>query len=260
METSERIALGMVDAERKRRAKVEGAEVVEIDGLVLCFANLPDPSINSIVVAHEPDDAAHSLALAADEFERRGQTLGIDLQVGRHPSLDRAVRALGMTLIIEQPGMVVALTDLAATATPDGMRIEPVTDDEGASALVQVDSEAFGGDPAITTAFHGAGAYGVDGMRAFVAWAGQDPVGIAAGYEHGGAVGVMGVGVVPRARRQGLGAAITAHAARSFDGTDLAWLHPTPQARAVYERIGFRTIADYEVWVAPSTIGRPSNA
>lgn len=252
METSERVALGMVDAERKRRAKVAGAEVVEIDGLVLCFANLPDPSINSIVVADEPDDVERALALASGEFEQRGQTMGIDLQVGRHPSLDRAVRARGMTLIIEQPGMVAALSDLATVATPDGVRIDPVTDDEGAEALVRVDTEAFG-DPAITAAFHGAGAYGVDGMRAFVAWAGQDPVGIATGYEHDGAVGVMGVGVVPRARRQGLGAALTVRAARSFDGADLAWLHPTPEARAVYERIGFRRIADYEVWVAPST-------
>jgi GNAT superfamily N-acetyltransferase len=259
METTERVALGMVDAERKRRRNVVGAEVLEIDGLVLCFSNLPDPSINSVVVAHEPHDAEGALSLADTEFRRRGHDLGIDLQLGRHPSLDRAVRTMGLSLIIEQPGMVVDVADLETTPTPDGIRIEPVVDADGARALVRVDVEAFGGDPEITAAFHGAGAYGVDGMQAFVAWAGEDPVGIATGYEHDGAVGVMGVAVVPRARRRGLGAAITAHAARSFDGADLAWLHPTPQARTVYERIGFRRIADYEVWVTPSTMGRPSS-
>ena len=253
METAERIALGMVDAERKRRVKVAGAEILEIDGLVLMFSNLPDPALNPIAVERCPGDPERALALADREFERRGLTIGIDLQVGRHPSMDLAVRSLGLALIIQQPAMAVAPPDLVATPVPDGIRIEPVTDDEGAAALVRVDNEAFGGDPEIAMAFYGAGSYGVDGVHAFLAWEGARPVGIATGYERLGAVGVMGVGVVPAARRRGLGAAITAHAARAFAGADLAWLHPTPQARAVYERIGFRWIADHEVWVRPVT-------
>ena len=249
MEAAERMALGMVDAERKRRRKVAGAEVVEIDGLVLCFSNLPDPALNSIAVERAPHDPERAMALAEVEFERRAQPVGIDLQVGRHPELDRAVRSMGLTLIIERPGMTVALTDLAPTPIADGIEFRQVTDDVGARAVVSVGSEAFGDDPVIGSAFYGAGAFGVEGMRVFVAWDGGEPVGMSAGYEHLGAVGVMGVGVVPRARRRGLGAAITAHAARAFDGADLAWLHPTPEARAVYERIGFRRVADYEVWV-----------
>ena len=40
----ERIALGFAEAERQRRANVPGAEVLEIDGLLLAFANVPDPA------------------------------------------------------------------------------------------------------------------------------------------------------------------------------------------------------------------------
>jgi GNAT superfamily N-acetyltransferase len=249
MDAAERIAAGMVDAERKRRERVVGAEVLEIDGLVLCFSNLPDPALNSIVVEREPRDPSDSMERAEVEFERRRQPIGIDLEVRRHPALDEAVRSMGLSLIIERPGMSVSMTDLASAPAPDGVEIREVADEVGARAVVDVGVEAFGDDPAIGMAFYGAASFGVAGAHSFVAWDGDDPVGIASGYQHAGAVGVMGVGVVPSARRRGIGAAVTAHAARSFPGSDLAWLHPSPEARAMYERIGFRQVADYEVWV-----------
>jgi GNAT superfamily N-acetyltransferase len=249
MEPAERMALGMVDAERKRRTKVPDAEVLEIDGLVLCFSNLPDPSINSIVVEHAPRDPGRAMAAAEEAFVQRDQVVGIDLQVGRHPELDRTVRAMGLALIIERPGMTVGVADLGPAPIPDGVEVRLVRDDAEAAELAQVDAEAFGGDLAIGAAFYSAGAHGVGGVHAFVARQGGAPVGIAVGYLHRGAVGVMGVGVVPRARRRGLGAALTAHTVRSFPGADMAWLHPTPEARAVYERIGFREVAAHEVWI-----------
>ena len=55
-DVGERIALGFAAAERQRRANVEGAEVREIDGLLLAFANVPDPPVNSVLVISEPAD------------------------------------------------------------------------------------------------------------------------------------------------------------------------------------------------------------
>src|SRR5262245_16516650 len=107
MEPAERVALGMVDAERKRRANVLGAEVLEIDGLVLAFSNQPDPQLNSVVVAHEPRDAAAALAAAEREFVRRGHPIGIELQMGREPALADAVRSAGLTRIIERPALAI---------------------------------------------------------------------------------------------------------------------------------------------------------
>jgi ribosomal protein S18 acetylase RimI-like enzyme len=82
-----------------------------------------------------------------------------------------------------------------------------------------------------------------------VAWEGEDPVGISAGYFVRGAVSVMGVGVVPEARRRGIGAALTVHAAKSFPDADLAWLHPSEMARSMYEGLGFAPVSDWEIWV-----------
>ena len=248
-DAAERIALGFVDAERKRRQKVVGAEVIEIDGLVLMLSNLPDPQLNGVFAEREPSDAAAAVAAAEEEYRRRRVAFGIDLQAGRHPSVDVAVRGAKLERIIERPGMAVDNAVLADSDVPDGIRIARVTDDAGARALVEVGVEAFGDDPEVGAAFYGVGAYGIEGGSTFVAWEGDEPVAISGSYFHEGATGVLGVGVVPRARRRGIGAAMTVVAARAFDRADMAWLHPSPMAERMYERLGFRTVCDWEVWI-----------
>ena len=66
-DVGERIALGFAAAERQRRANVEGAEVREIDGLLLAFANVPDPPVNSVLVISEPADPVAAFHAAADK-------------------------------------------------------------------------------------------------------------------------------------------------------------------------------------------------
>jgi len=248
-DAAERIARGFVDAERKRRQKVVGAEVIQIDGLVLMLSNVPDPQLNGVFVEREPSDATAALAAAVEEYRRRRMVLGVDLQAGRHPSVDRAVRVAGLERILERPGMAVDIAALPDADVPEGVEVARVTDDAGARALVAVGVEAFGDDPDVGAAFYGVGAYGVEGGSTFVAWEDGEPVAISGSYIHEGAIGVLGVGVVPRARRRGIGAAMTVVAARAFDGADMVWLHPSPMAERMYERLGFRRVCDWEVWI-----------
>jgi GNAT superfamily N-acetyltransferase len=247
---AERLALGVVDAERKRRRNVRGSEILEIDGLVLAFSNVADPALNAVVVERAPRDPEPALENAMAAFAERGHPFGIDFQVGRHPGVDAAVRAHDLTLIIERPGMTVALDELRSAPIPDGIVIRRVVDGIGAEAIVGIGMDAFGDDPAVGRAFYGASAFGVEGMATFVAWSGGEPLGMASGYLHRGAVGVMGVGVIERARGHGIGAAITVAAATAFEDADLVWLHPSEMAVRTYERLGFREIARWEVWVS----------
>ena len=248
MDRAERLASGLVAAERARRAQVAGAEVLEIDGLVLALANLPDPALSSVVVESEPVDAKTALAAAEVEFTRRGLQFGIELQVARHPGVDEAVRAMGLTRIIERPGMVADPRALPDVAPPEGFDVRPVAGPDDVEALVQVGVAAFGDDPEVGRAFYGAGALGWPDVRTFVAWRGTDAVGISAAYRDGATTGVMGVGVLPSARGIGLGSAMTVRAARAFPDGDLAWLHPSDEARSMYARLGFERVADWEVW------------
>jgi GNAT superfamily N-acetyltransferase len=249
VDEAERLARGLVDAERKRRAKVPGAEVLEIDGLVLALSNIADPALNAVVIEREPLDALAALREAEAEFDRRGQLLGVDLQARRHASVDLAVRSLGLRRIIEHPGMIADPASLASARMPGGVEVEIVADVAGSRALVDVGVAAFGDDPDVAGRFYAAGSFGVPGAKAFVAWESGEPIAMAACYLHEGAVGILGVGVVPVARRRGIGAAITAHAAHAYPDAGLAWLQPTEMAIQMYEGLGFRRVADWEVWV-----------
>ena len=260
MDVAERVALGVVAAERARRRNVVGAEVLEIDGLVLAIANLPDPALSSVVVERAPVDPAAALAAAETEFARRGLQFGIDLQAGRHAEVDAAVRSMGLSRIVQRPGLVTSPSSLPDAASPADVEVREVDGSADAEALVDVGVVAFGDDPAVGRAFYGAGARGLVDARMFVAWRGTEPVGIAAAYRHGATVGVMGVGVVPEARRRGLGSALTVRAARAFSGADLVWLHPTDEARSMYRSLGFRRVADWEVWVRAADDIDPTSA
>ncbi len=248
-EVAERIALGFVNAERKRRANVPGAEVLEIDGLLLAFANVSDPPVNSALVISEPSDPAAALSAAEQAFRERDRPFGLDVAVGRHPSVDRAIRDAGLTLLFAWPGMAVPVDEIPPLAIPAGIRVAPVVDERDAAAIAHVEQEGFGSEREIAERFYAAASYGGDGARSFVAWEGNDPVGMAAAYLHAGAIGIFGVAVVPAARRRGIATALSITAARAFPA-DLAWLHTNDEAaRSVYERIGFREIAEWEVWV-----------
>lgn len=248
----ERIALGFVEAERQRRANVPGAEVMEIDGLLLAFANVPDPPVNSILVISEPSDPPAALAAAEAAFRERDRVFGMDVAVGRHPSVDRAIRSAGYSLLFSWPAMAARVDDLPERTMPDGVRVEPVTDERGMAAVATVETALA--DPAELDEgseiadFYAAGSHGVEGARAFVAWEGDEPVGIASAHLRDGAIGILGVGVVPDARRRGIASALSVIAARAFPA-DLAWLHASEGARDVYERLGFREIGEWEVWV-----------
>lgn len=249
----ERIALGFVEAERQRRASVPGAEVVEIDGLLLAFANVPDPPVNSTLVITEPRDPPAALAAAEAEFRERDRVFGMDVAVGRHPSVDQAVRSAGFSLLFSWPAMAVRVDDLPERSLPEGVQVEPVNDERGASAVARVERTLL--DPAdvengseIPERFYGPASYGVESARTFVAWKGDEPVGIASAHLRDGAVGILGVGVVPHARRRGIASALSVIAARVFPA-DLAWLHAGEEAVSVYAQLGFRQVAEWEVWV-----------
>jgi GNAT superfamily N-acetyltransferase len=249
MDVGERIAIGFAEAERTRRANVPGAEVLEIDGLLLAFANVADPPVNSVHVISEPADPVAAFTAAEQAFRERDRPIGVDIAIGRHPSVDRAIREIGLTRLFAWPGMAVDVADLPEAALPEGIRVEPVTDERGAAAIALVEQVGFGSEPEIAERFYAAASYGVEGGRSFVAFDGDDPVGMVAAYLHESAIGIFGVAVVPAARRRGIASALSVIAARAFPA-DLAWLHTDDaQARSVYERLGFREVAQWEVWI-----------
>lgn len=245
---SERVLAASVAAVRRRCRGVVGAEVLERDGLILSLTNVPEPSLNSAFVEREPSDPSGTLAWAEDEMARRGHAFGIDYPPGRWPALDRAVRGAGLEILLSRPVMVVELGSLSGVPAPPGVRIRPVEGRDEALTLARVDAAAFGTRPEISEAAFAPGLVGVEGARGFLAWDGDRAVGSAVAQEGAGATGVFGVGVLPEARRRGIGAALTVAVARAFPA-DLSWLVPSEMARPMYERLGFRDLEPWQVWI-----------
>ncbi|HEX5148193.1 MAG TPA: GNAT family N-acetyltransferase [Candidatus Limnocylindrales bacterium] len=244
----ERVLTATALAARRRCRGIPDAEVLERDGLVLSLTNVPEPSLNSAYVEREPVDPAGALAWAEDEMGRRGHDLGIDLPSGRWPALDRAIREAGLELLLSRPVMVAELGSLPEGPVPPGVRIRSVDGMDEALALARVDASAFGTRPEVSEAAFAPGLVGVEGARGFLAWEGGRALGSSVAQAGAGATGVFGVGVLPEARRRGIGAALTVTAARAFPA-DLAWLVPSDMARRMYERLGFRDLETWQVWV-----------
>ena len=247
---TERIARGFVQTERIRRLESPGSAVIEIDGLSLAFAGVPEPALNSVLVDREPSDVPAVLERAKREFARRGLRLGIDIAAGRHPSVDAGVRALGLTMIIRRPGMAAAVEDIAPVPVLKDFTIEVVTGREEIAEAAEAAGEAFGDPGQIVRGFY---AWSVPNVPEAACLVAREPggqvVGSAAAYLHEDAVGILGVGVRPAFQRRGIGAALTSAAAHVFPTADLAWLHPSDIAEPIYRTLGFETAGDWEVWV-----------
>jgi hypothetical protein len=252
MDVTDRVAAASLQTERTRAQVVEGGEVVEVDGLVVALSNLPAPDLNGTRVAREPEDPARALVAARAVFRARGHPFfGIEIEVGRHPSVEEAVRAMGLERVEAWPAMAVEIDALPSSYTPDGVAIRRVTEPDELSSVHQIEVATFGTPASVVERFVGRPMLEDDRVRMFLAWEGDRPVGEATGYVADGTVGIFGVGVITEARRRGIGAALTLAAARAFPGrADLAWLQPSTMAASMYRRLGFETISDWEVWAA----------
>jgi GNAT superfamily N-acetyltransferase len=251
VDVADRVAASALEAERIRALTVEGGEVLEVEGLVVTLTNLPAPELNGVRVADAPLDPPGALAAAEQLFLERGHRFfGIEVEVGRHPTVEEAIREAGLERVEAWPAMAVAVGGLPEAPTPAGLTIRSVTEASDLSPIRALEVQAFGTAPDVAERFIGPGLLTDDHVRAFTAWLDGEPVGEAFAYRTGTTVGIFGVGVLAGVRRRGIGTALTLAAARAFgDAADLVWLQPSTMAERLYERLGFRTVSRWEVWV-----------
>lgn len=252
MDLADRIVAAGLEGERVRAEVVEGGEVVELDGLLVAFSNLPAPELNGTRVVREPDDPPAALDAARAAFRSRGHPFfGIEIEVGRHPVMETAVRAAGLRRVEAWPAMAASISLLPRERVPADVEIRHVREEFDLEAVRAVEVAAFETPARIAERFVGRRMLDDERVRIFTAWIDGAPVGEASAYLLDDTVGIFGVGVVESARRRGIGAALTLRAAHAFDErTDLAWLQPSEMARQMYEGLGFVPVSDWEVWAA----------
>jgi ribosomal protein S18 acetylase RimI-like enzyme len=250
-EVADRVADGMVAAWRNRIGHLEDHLLRSEDGVVTCLSNLPDEELNVALVERAPEDALGALSRSEWLFRSHGHAFGVEIERGRHPGVDRAVRTLGLIVGLARPAMAIGLDALPEPDPPAGVVVRRVTTPETVAPIVDLETRVFGTRREVAARLLGPTMLGVEGVRLYLATREGEPVGFAWTSLHEGAVGVFGVGTLPEHRRLGVGTSVTRFAAHDAPGADLAWLQPTGMGRPLYESMGFAAITEWQVWVRP---------
>jgi GNAT superfamily N-acetyltransferase len=252
VEWAARIARGLRAVWIRQVGYIEGGTVDRVDGLLLTLTNLPDQTLNVVLVEDEPKDPKAALLEAERRCLRKGHRLGMDLESGRNPPLEDAALGVGLRPVASRPGMAVPVQDLGRSSLPAGLAIRRVEDRSTLAAFVGIQVEVFDLSPSVARRFIPEAVLETPGVSLYLALLEDQPVGTAVAHVDDGAVGIFGVATLPRARGRGVGSALTVHAALAAPGVDLAWLQATSQGRPVYERLGFARANDWLVWLRPS--------
>ena len=204
-------------------------------GIRLMASGLDHPQWNSADVTAVDADLAGAAAWYAERGVPWGMRVPLELP-WTHGRFLFEKRLMGLT------------PDAFAPAAPADVR---VADD--LEAVVAIDAAAFGSEPARGWLAPQLGAPRFDTALAYLD---GEPVGTGYSVRSDGLAGpclyVAGVGVLPAARRRGIGAALTGWLIeRGFErGATLAHLHPDDDGAArLYARLGFVEVPGFKVFV-----------
>lgn len=165
----------------------------------------------------------------------------------------------GFERVGAMPVMTVALDRVAGVPTPPGVEIEVLSGaDPGTCAeWVRAYGPSFGVGPELTDPVVGIEQDWARDPRAvrFVAREGGQAVGTALLFDAHGVAGVYLVATAEEHRRRGIGAALTAAALEEGRrrGLRVGTLQASGLGAPVYARMGFETVAEYELYRPPAS-------
>ncbi len=209
------------------------------------------PLFNQAFVFEEPafDDLAQAMSWLSERT--------VPFWVTAPESVARAVVAMaelaGLKPTAEtMPGMALApLVDLPAEADGD-VEIRPVTDAARLTDVAVVAADAFGSPLEVAGMLSPASMLDDDHCSWFLGYVDGDPAACGQLLRTADVAGVYTIAVREQFRRRGLGAAISRAvlAAGRDSGCTIGVLQASPMGKPVYDRMGFKTVTPYHLFVA----------
>ncbi|HEY5155238.1 MAG TPA: GNAT family N-acetyltransferase [Acidimicrobiales bacterium] len=133
-------------------------------------------------------------------------------------------------------------------ADPDDLVITEVRDADDLEAFEVATCAAFGAPPPLTPfEIHARAVLDDPAMHVLIGRVGTTIVSGAMAYEGAGVLGIYGVGTVPGHRGQGHASALT-RACLAIEPMRPAILQPSPEATALYRRLGFTEVGRFLHW------------
>jgi GNAT superfamily N-acetyltransferase len=228
-------------------ARLPGAFLHADSESVWIDSGVPDATFNSIVHARfsRPDIDARIDAVLS-HFRHRAQPVTWHIgPTSEPPDLAQVLLAHGMTHSEDEPGMAIEIERMRDdVGAPPGLAIEPVCDERGLRAWVDVWLFPVPDDvrQSIHTVLQQRGLGADLSWRYYIGRLDGKPVAISELFVGHGVAAVHYVVTLPEVRRRGIGTAMTLHVLREARarGYGVAVLTASPEGISVYRRIGFR--------------------
>lgn len=242
-------------------ANAPGSLVRRRDGVALLASGLPARFFNQISIEHD-GATLDAVAEAVAAIRERGQPFEVHLRRRTDDRFRPLMADLGLVLPAEadpMPGMALHPIPLRATAIPAGHEIRRVADQAAMDDHLRAAALGFGVPEDMLRAIAAPDTWQRPGNTVYVGYTDGEPVTTGLGVRTGRTIGVYNIATIESARRRGLGAAITERVAADAVavGCDVAILQSSPLGRRVYERLGYRTVVEYDGWIEPDGATEP---
>ena len=251
------VAAGMAIA-----AGVPGSLVRLDGGIALIATGLPIRFFNQVVVV-APSPDARALRTAVDAMRERGSRFVVLLRREIDNALVPEMAALGLVgsgNAGPMPGMALHPLTGGSPTLPgaEEHEIRLVADLAGLVDHRRTAAAGFGMADAVMGMTIHDGLLDRADCTIYVGYSDGAPVTTGLAIRTGRTVGVYNIATIPSARRRGLGSLMTARitADGRANGCDVAILQASEMGLSVYERLGYRTVVEYDAYVEPE--GEPS--
>ena len=223
-------------------------EILDTPEILRVFTGVPHYAVNGVLRTQIADaDVDARIETILDYFRSRNVPMMWSVSLSTRPAdLDRHLQAHGLTHLTTMPGMALDLDRLPASVPlPPGAIVKEVTDQDTLAHWAEAVSEGFEMPREVIDVWASAtslAGYGEQTpLRNFIAYLDGEPVGTSTLFLGGGVAGIYSVTVVPTARRQGIGAAITVAPLRVAQqlGYRIGTLLASEMGASVYRRLGF---------------------
>jgi GNAT superfamily N-acetyltransferase len=230
--------------------QVPGSTIRHEEGVGVYGTGLPAPLFNQIVT----DDPATSDALAAtiEILRARAAPFCVVLRHEQDARFRPLLTELGLRFHEGlMPGMALHPISADPPPLPAGLDLRVVQDAEALRDHALVAAHSFEVAEPVAEAFIGEELWARDGCRVYTGYVDGRAVTSGFSVQTDQTLGIFTIATEADARGRGFGAAMTSRliADGAAAGCTLAVLQASTMGRPIYERLGFRLVQEYEVYV-----------
>jgi GNAT superfamily N-acetyltransferase len=255
----ERIDQGTAFIFEEMTRRTPGGRVVRQDGLMLAIGADPSPVLVNTILPIAPAVVPEAVARALGVYAAIDHVPSILTRDHRDRALTEAFVKSGYRHLISLPGMILEAR-VPEEPAPAGVAIHRVETEADRVRWLEGNLFGFAEDDGDRAAMRSAcqTVESLSGGPVTAWWAELDGRGVASAMamvDPSSEVAIVGwVGTDHAYRRRGIGRAVTlATTNAAFDlGARLVALQSSRMGLPIYEKLGYRTVTGYQVWLAPA--------